>query len=181
MKTSAISALNLARPISSFILLPVYLRNLEPSDYGFLGLLIAAGSIFSIVAGLRLNVALRAKYFESNSQDQRSHLFKVVYSTLILSSCSTFAIFVTVAFALSSTAPSELVVYLPLATLAVAQSLLQICIDARLIEIQNRLDTRQLGLFLLSIYGLQVILQFFFLEIMSLGILGMLMGSILGH
>ena len=56
---------NLARKVVGFLMLPIYTRFLSPADYGVIGLLIIALSLFEPILGARLGWAIPKFYFDA--------------------------------------------------------------------------------------------------------------------
>lgn len=72
---------NIARRLVGFVMLPIYTRFLTPADYGVIGLLTFALSLFEPIFGARLARAIPKFYFEvSDARLRRS----VIWGALIL-------------------------------------------------------------------------------------------------
>jgi O-antigen/teichoic acid export membrane protein len=81
---------------AGFLLLPVYTRALEPSDYGILGVITVTSEVVGALIGVRLGAAMSRLYFDSRSDDDRSELVSTAIlgiGAIVLTTCLVFGLF----------------------------------------------------------------------------------------
>ena len=72
------------QPLAGFILLPLYSKYFEPSDYGIYTLIVLISTIFSTVFHLGINSAFARSYYDYENEEDRRRVFNTSFLLLIV-------------------------------------------------------------------------------------------------
>jgi O-antigen/teichoic acid export membrane protein len=165
----------------AIVMMPIYTRLLTPTDYGVLALITMTFEVVTIFAGSR--IAIGVFHFYHKAPDERGR--RAVLSTAFLLLTSTYAaaaaatVWVAPQIAARVFGPDEL--YTTLIRLAAISMAFEgmILVPYALLQLQAR--SKAFVLVALARLGLQVALNLIFLIPFSMGITGVLWGSVITH
>lgn len=172
------STLSFVQPALSLILLPIYIQYLSPEDYGRLALYAIAASVFSVVANLKLDQAMRTFYFDFNTD--KDVLKDYLYSTLSLSMIVALSM-LTLTYFYGSTIFSWIfssadLSFFPLGFIAFLSAACTQCSSSYFVYLQNDLKLFEFAALRVLGIALSVTTQVILVVYLNMGVKGILLG-----
>ena len=93
---------NLSSKIVGFVLLPVYMRFLLPSDYGVLELITVTSSILVVILNLGMNSAIFRSYFNYDEKEKKQDVISTAFFFCLLEAGIVFVILLSQSSAISN-------------------------------------------------------------------------------
>lgn len=172
-------AIDFIRPALGVLLVPIYLLYLDPKDYGVIALLSIFSSLLSLLGSLKLDTAMRVKFFDyyDNSQILYSYLQNVFTVTFLLSIFwySILLFFGPSLFQLIF--PENNIDFYPYGLVACISGLSNMCLSPFLVYLKNKVRLKEFSLLNLFIVITTISLQLYFITILEWGVLGVLLGN----
>lgn len=171
---------NILNRIVSFVLLPLYTRYLDPSDYGVMDLLYFTTAFIGIVLEMGINTALSRFYFDSEDQKERN---KVVTSAFYgFGIGSTIIILVLIAFAKPLTGMIfDGTEYSNLMILALAGLGLDMYIKVAFTYIRVRMRSFTMMSVSVARLVMQLSMNIYFIVELDMGVKGILLSTVIAN
>ena len=160
-----------------FLLLPVYISYLSPSDYGELAMLNILIGLYGVVGSLQLNISAGIEYFKV--KNKVSYKQTILTSSLILSSLSFLGFIVLGFFFFEDFLKSEGISFFPKGLIVLARGYLSHVLSVFMIFEKNEYRVNQVAKYSLVLAFLSMALQYALIVIFELGVLGSIYGSLI--
>lgn len=170
---------NLLGPLSGIILLPLYLQNFSPSEYGILALMRVVSAFTAIVGTLSLNSAMLTFFFDYDKKEQEQYL-QQIFSTATL--CA--ILFTSLALLLGPSFFSYLfdsndIPFFPLILLAILNALAMGLLSIYYVFLKNAIEIPSFVRLAIIWFVISMLCQFFLISMMDVGIMGALLGPLI--
>jgi len=167
---------NLSSKIVGFVLLPVYMRFLLPSDYGVLELITVTSSILIVILNLGMNSAIFRSYFNYDEKEKKQEVISTAFFFCLLEAGVVFAILLTQSSAISNllfgTDGFTTHIRLMIVTVFFSTAML---VPLAVLRAEER-SFRYISLTVSQVV-LMLVLNIYFVVVMKLGVLGVLIGT----
>jgi O-antigen/teichoic acid export membrane protein len=174
------SVISFIRPALGFILLPLYLIYLNPSDYAKLALIGIVAGVLAVFANFKLDHGMRTFFFEyqDNPERQANYLQSVLSASFLMTIALLIIVYFSgdVLFDLFFSA-GELSFY-PLGLMAVASEAINQSTLSYFVYLQNTKNLRLFTILRLVDITINVVLKVVLVTVFELGIAGILIGSL---
>ncbi len=177
--TLLFTTLGFLRPALSIFLLPIYLKYLEPSDYGVLALITIFSSSLALMGNLRLDSAFQTKYFDYYDDAELLYTYLKNISTAII----ILALLLLIFFGFTGPLLFEFIFkeqtinYYPYGFIACIGALSSMCMSPYFIYLRNKLQLKSFALLTLINVLSTIIMQVVLVVYLEANILGIIVGG----
>ncbi|MFT7196085.1 MAG: O-antigen/teichoic acid export membrane protein [Marinoscillum sp.] len=159
----------------NFLLLPLYLKYLDVSDYGLLVLINLYAGLFNVFGCLQLNIAANTQYF-AKGLDRENYRKGVLYATFFISTVM-FFIFSALGGVFFSFYKTDFSFY-PLGFIGLVSATLTVWHTLMLVFLKNEYRLKEFGLFSIALTILGIGFQSYFIIDLQWGLSGILYGTL---
>lgn len=177
------SVLSLLPALVSIFLLPVYLKELKPEEYGLLIILNLSGSLYSVVSIVQLNIAVTTNYFDYYEDQNKlkkfkSSLFSVSFG---IATITLFLFILLGSFFLQPLIKSDLIDFMPLGLMVLITQYLAQLKSVYFVFVRNEYRLTEYAIYSVSLLFLNTIFQYYFIVIVKSGVFGSVSGALISH
>lgn len=176
------SILNFLQPLSSFILLPLYLKHLNINDYAIFSLMTNVSGFVSLISALGIGSSVINFYYNYNSNQEKLErfIYNVVFFSILLN-VSFFIIILPFGDCLFNLIfNSTDILFYPFGVLAIGIGCMSTITIPYLIFLKNQDNIKLYSILILISILLAVFFQYFSLVNLNLSVKGLLWSKFLG-
>ncbi|MEQ9298872.1 MAG: hypothetical protein RIF33_09925 [Cyclobacteriaceae bacterium] len=177
------SVLALLPALVSVVLLPVYLKELKPEEYGTLTILNLIGSFYAAVSIAQINISASTNYFDYTKEPDKLQKFKSTLFTFSLSIASaTFFVFCLVGLLFfDSFTKSESIGFIPLGFMVLVTQYMAQLKSVYLVFVKNEYQLKEFIAYSVSLLFLNSSFQYYLIVVEKLGVTGSLLGAMISN
>ena len=168
------------QPAINIFLLPLYMQNLSPKEYGILALVLVFTSIVSVFAGIRLDTAVRTFYFDYNSDENKLWNYISQVFTFVLTISLIFGLLLSIVgpFLFDLIFDSELILFYPYGIISISTVILTSISSVYFIYLKNQINLKSFFFYNLLSTLVTIASQVYLILFLNMKILGVLYGSL---
>lgn len=174
------SMISFIRPALGFILLPLYLMYLDPSDYAKLALIGIIGGVLAVFANFKLDHGMRTFFFDyqDNPKRQATYLRSVLSASFLMTAALLIIVYFSGHVLFDLFFSAEELSFYPLGLMAVASEAINQATLSYFVFLQNTKNLRLFTILRLADITINVVLKVVLVTVFELGIAGILIGSL---
>ncbi|MEM9549073.1 MAG: oligosaccharide flippase family protein [Bacteroidota bacterium] len=169
--------------MAGIFLIPIYLKELSPKEYGILSLLNVLGSFYSTIAILQLNVAASISYFDYVQDQHKLKKYKSsLFSASFIIATSTFFLFTILGLLLFPylTKTNE-IPFVPLGMIVLLTQYLTQLKSIHFLFIKNEYRLLEFLTYSILLLVISIATQYYLIVVEKLGVLGSVSGQLMGN
>ncbi len=163
-----------------FLLLPIYLKHYDPSEYGLLVIFNLLGSFYGSFSNLKLDAAMRTTYYDYYQDDElRIKFIKSIFTTAVMASFFTLLAMLTLGYLFfDGIFKGEELSFYPFGPLVLISVFFGQIPSVFYVVLKNEYRLKIYSSYIISFLLMNVLFQYLLIVIYELGVLGAILGML---